>query len=140
MKKEKQGAFVLFDIDDFKLINDTYGHYVGDKVLIQVAKIIETEIKSGEIAARWGGEEFAIYLPHYSIQEATEKANIIREKVKKKTTPRVSLSCGVSIWTDYQEDTIEQLFIRTDKALYEAKTSGKDRVVVNEGSKINYVN
>ncbi|MEI3606066.1 GGDEF domain-containing protein [Pseudogracilibacillus sp. SE30717A] len=129
LKAGDYGAFILFDVDDFKQINDTYGHYIGDKVLIQVANIIKSEMNSGEIAARWGGEEFAIYLPHYELKLATEKANTIRKKVLNKTKPQVSLSCGVSIWTNQQEESVEDLFIRADEALYEAKTSGKNKVV-----------
>src|SRR5699024_3476043 len=129
MIKDGKGAFILFDVDDFKLINDTYGHYIGDKVLVQVANIIQMEIGVKEIAARWGGEEFAIYMPHYNLHQATEKANRIRKKVIHQTDPQVSLSCGVSIWTSSEEDSIEKLFIRTDKALYEAKSSGKNKVV-----------
>lgn len=129
MEQDKQGALVLFDVDDFKQINDTFGHYTGDKVLKQIAQIIQTEMKLGEIAARWGGEEFAVYLPSYNLSNATEKANKIREKVINQSRPQVSLSCGVSIWNKKQKDSIEDLFIRTDEALYEAKLSGKNKVV-----------
>lgn len=129
MQQNGQGALILFDVDDFKLINDTYGHYVGDKVLIQVANIIKSEMKEDQIAARWGGEEFAVYLPSANLAESTAKAEQIRKKVNELTNPKVSLSCGVSIWTKGQEDSIEKLFIRADKALYEAKAAGKNRVV-----------
>lgn len=129
MEYDKQGALVLFDVDDFKRINDSYGHYTGDKVLKQIAEIIQSEMNDGEIAARWGGEEFAVYLPLYNLNNATEKANKIREKVIKKSRPSVTLSCGVSIWNQQQKDSIEDLFIRTDEALYAAKFSGKNKVV-----------
>lgn len=133
MQQNGQGALILFDVDDFKLINDTYGHYVGDKVLIQVANIIKSEMKEDQIAARWGGEEFAVYLPSANLAESTAKAEQIRKKVNELTNPKVSLSCGVSIWTKGQEDSIEKLFIRADKALYEAKAAGKNRVVQSVG-------
>ena len=131
MQQNGQGAFILFDVDDFKKINDTFGHYVGDRVLIQVANAIKSEMDDHQIAARWGGEEFAVYLPGADIVESTEKAEQIRKKVNEQTNPKVTLSCGVSIWTKYEEDSIEQLFIRADKALYEAKTTGKNKVVQN---------
>src|SRR5699024_11567597 len=67
MKKDKQGTLILFDIDDFKKINDKYGHNIGDEVIIAVAKIIKNSISDQDIAARWGGEEFAIYLPHVGL-------------------------------------------------------------------------
>src|SRR5690625_4526024 len=91
--KYESGAFILYDIDDFKQINDTYDHYVGDKVLIQVAQILKNAMKEDQVAARWGGEEFAIYLPNCSLEGAAKKANEIRKKVIKNTNPKVSLSC-----------------------------------------------
>lgn len=132
MNENENGAFVLFDVDDFKKVNDTYGHYVGDKVLIQVAKVLESEMENDQIAARWGGEEFALYLPNYSLTEATEKANRIREKIIESTNPKVTVSSGVSTWDSSIKDSVEQLFIRTDEALYEAKLTGKNKVVQYE--------
>src|SRR5699024_10442602 len=112
MQTSNRGALILFDIDDFKQINDTYGHYVGDQVLIQVANIIQSEMKDGQIAARWGGEEFAIYLPGATLEESSLKANIIREKVVNQTNPKVSLSSGVSIWEKPKNNSTDELFIR----------------------------
>lgn len=129
------GGFILFDIDDFKSVNDTYGHYVGDKVLIQIADVIRETMKNDGIYARWGGEEFAIYLPNHSASETLKKANLLRENVKLGTEPQVTISVGMSTWENKVHDSIEQLFIRTDEALYEAKTTGKDKVVQSEYSK-----
>jgi len=123
------GSFILFDIDNFKQVNDTYGHYIGDQILITVAKLIKEVIHKEDIAARWGGEEFAIYLPNIDLEGAVEIANNIRKKVNEHTDPKVSVSCGVSMWENGTDDTIENLFIRTDEALYKAKESGKNKVI-----------
>lgn len=130
MEKDTFGTFVLFDVDDFKKINDTFGHYIGDKVLIQVAKIIKREMKKNVIAARWGGEEFALYFPNLSMSDTIKWVDNIRRAVQAETNPNVSLSCGVSEWSsDFDTDSIEKLFIRADEALYEAKSTGKNRII-----------
>ncbi|UOK57263.1 GGDEF domain-containing protein [Bacillus sp. OVS6] len=69
LEKDRQGTFILMDIDNFKQINDTYGHQVGDEVLIQVAKIMKNSIGEYDIGARWGGEELAVYLPQGILQQ-----------------------------------------------------------------------
>lgn len=132
IKNRTIGGLILFDIDDFKKVNDSYGHYVGDRVLVQVANLIKDIVHDKGIAARWGGEEFAIYLPNYTLDETIEMANLIRKKVPKHTDPEVTISSGVSIWANKERDSIEHLFIRTDEALYKAKTSGKNKVVAAE--------
>lgn len=129
INKQKIGGLILFDIDDFKKVNDSYGHYVGDKVLMQVANLIKDIVADKGIAARWGGEEFAIYLPDYDLDETVDMANMIRKKIYEQTDPQVTISSGVSIWANKERDSIEHLFIRTDEALYKAKTSGKNKVV-----------
>jgi len=134
INKRKIGGFILFDIDDFKKVNDSYGHYVGDKVLVQVANLIKKIVIDKGIAARWGGEEFAIYLPNYTLDETVKMANVIRKTIYEHTDPQVTISSGVSIWANKERDSIEHLFIRTDEALYKAKTSGKNKVVAAERS------
>ncbi|MFB4163043.1 GGDEF domain-containing protein [Alteribacillus sp. JSM 102045] len=63
LTQEKEGTFLLFDIDKFKKVNDTFGHQTGDQIIIQVGSIIQQNIRKNDIAARWGGEELAVYLP-----------------------------------------------------------------------------
>lgn len=130
MKNDRGGSFMLLDVDNFKQVNDTHGHYVGDKVLIQIAEIIKSTISDNDIAARWGGEEFAVYLPYCNEEYAHKVAYKIREKVEANTEPNVTMSIGISSWCE-EKHTIEKLFIRADEALYEAKTTGKNRVVLN---------
>lgn len=129
MNHDVGGSFMLLDIDDFKLINDTYGHYVGDKVLIQIANILQRTINDNEIAARWGGEEFAVYLPYGNEKYAEEVADQIRTTIKGKTNPQVTVSIGISSWSN-EHQSIEELFIKADEALYKAKETGKNRIKI----------
>lgn len=138
MDEDAYGAYILMDIDDFKLVNDTYGHQIGDEVLIQVASIIQESIRDTDIAARWGGEELAVYLPKIQQPVAVTIAERLVKKVSEFTNPRVTISCGISFWRKEQEDTFIALFKRADKALYKAKTTGKNKVVVQE--EMNIVN
>ncbi|MGD6816878.1 diguanylate cyclase domain-containing protein [Metabacillus sp. 84] len=130
MKEERNGVFLLIDIDNFKNINDTYGHQVGDEVLIQVGGIIKSSIRENDVGARWGGEELAIYLPQVDLEAGIAVASRLVERVKNVTAPTVTISCGVSVWEAEGEDTPKRLFLRADRALYEAKSNGKDQVVV----------
>lgn len=128
MKHGRKGAFILYDIDDFKLINDTYGHYIGDKVLVEVAAIIQKNMDIDGVAARWGGEEFAIYLPNTPLEDALQLANSIRLEISKKLEPHITVSGGVSEWTQKNQHSIESLFIEADEALYRAKSNGKNSI------------
>ncbi|SET47721.1 sensor domain-containing diguanylate cyclase [Paenibacillus sp. NFR01] len=136
--KERQskdfcGSLIVVDIDQFKMVNDTYGHQRGDKILKQVSEVVKTSIRHGDIAARWGGEELAVYLPQLGVQQAERVAERIRKRVMGETEPRVTVSCGVAEWgwTD-ERVSVESLFYRADMALYEAKHSGRNLVVVDK--------
>ena len=137
INSETEGAFILIDIDDFKLTNDTYGHQTGDEVLIQVADLIKKSIRDTDIGTRWGGEELAIFLPKAKINVGKAVAERLVEKVRSETQPPVTISCGVSYWESNQDkkDTVKNLFKRADDALYSAKRSGKNKVVVSCESK-----
>jgi diguanylate cyclase (GGDEF)-like protein len=130
MQEDAQGTFIMIDIDNFKEINDTFGHQVGDEVIIQVANAITGNIRDGDIGARWGGEELAIYLPRLPLEKGIMIANRLVEKVYECSSPKVSISCGVSHWNKKQTDTVKQLFSRADQALYKAKTTGKNKVII----------
>lgn len=130
LSEDAEGAFILVDIDNFKSVNDTYGHQVGDEVIVQVAGIIVNSIRSTDVAARWGGEELAVYLPSISLETGVAIAERIVRKVSESTNPVVTISCGVSHWNVEREDSYSRLFKRADKALYTAKESGKNQVVV----------
>lgn len=132
MSVDERGTFVLIDIDNFKSVNDTYGHQVGDDILIQVAKLIKNNIRETDIGARWGGEELAIYLPQVSLEIGVQIAERIKEKVAVETEPKITISCGVSYWEVSVQDDIKDLFKRADEALYHAKKTGKNKVLVQK--------
>jgi diguanylate cyclase (GGDEF)-like protein len=128
--KDLSGSFILIDIDNFKGVNDTYGHQVGDDVLIQVSNVMKTCIRDTDIAARWGGEELAIYLPNVSLEKAIDIAGRIRERVSRETSPTVTISCGISCWEQQDElKSMAVLFQKADQSLYKAKHAGKNQVV-----------
>ncbi|WP_438446721.1 diguanylate cyclase [Gorillibacterium sp. sgz5001074] len=130
-KKDFCGSLIVVDIDHFKSVNDTYGHQVGDTILVQVSRIIRTSIRDSDIAARWGGEELAVYLPQVTTEQALRIAERIRSRVEEETNPCVTVSCGVSEW-NWEDDkiSVENLFYRSDMALYKAKHEGRNRVMV----------
>lgn len=130
LHKGKRGAFILLDVDDFKDVNDTYGHHIGDKVLIQVARVLKDTAKNNDLAARWGGEEFALYLPEQTKAQAIAIAEQIRENILLSTEPKVTASLGVISWPEgTDEHEVTNIFIQADEALYEAKETGKNRVI-----------
>lgn len=131
MEKDAEGVFVLIDIDNFKGVNDTYGHQVGDDIIVQVANVIANSVRASDVLARWGGEELAIYLPKVNMETGISIAERIRKRVEQETVPTVSISCGVACWESVQDDTAQALFRRADTALYKAKNSGKNRVIAS---------
>lgn len=132
MKEAEEGTFILIDIDNFKEINDTYGHQVGDQVLIQVANLIKGNIRGEDIGARWGGEELALYLPGVPLENGAAIAERLVKKVSQCSAPHITISCGVSYWNKERQDAYNFLFKRADEALYIAKRTGKNKVVIQE--------
>ncbi len=132
LENDSYGSLILIDIDYFKSINDTYGHQVGDEVLIQVANLIRRSIRETDIAARWGGEELAVYLPRVDRMTAHTIAERIRSCVEAETAPQVTISCGLSKWVrEFSHDmSVEALFHQADIALYEAKNKGRNQVIL----------
>ncbi|WP_440873848.1 diguanylate cyclase [Thalassotalea sp. PLHSN55] len=128
---------LIIDIDHFKKVNDNFGHFIGDKVIQHVAKIIENNIDSEDIAVRYGGEEFLVVMAHKSIDKAHYFAEKIRNAVgklklvQKQTStslPPISVSIGVAELED--DNDWLSLFKRSDKALYRAKNSGRNCCVL----------
>jgi diguanylate cyclase (GGDEF)-like protein len=127
-------SLVLFDLDNFKRINDTYGHLQGDAVLRAVARALAQTVREGDTAARYGGEEMAVILPHTDVEGAAAIAERVRGEIADMLIPlvdgdgalRVTASIGVSATVDGETD---ELIAEADGALYTAKRSGKNRVV-----------
>jgi diguanylate cyclase (GGDEF)-like protein/hemerythrin-like metal-binding protein len=124
-------SFIMFDLDNFKIVNDVYGHDYGDEVLIKLAEVTRNSIRTSDIAYRWGGEEFLIVLPNTPVYTANEVAEGLRLAVKEAFTEKagqVTISLGVS---EYKStDSSQSWFRRADYGLSQAKKSGKDKVVV----------
>ena len=130
-------AFLAADIDNFKSINDTHGHVIGDKVLSKVAEILREHLTGEDMAARLGGDEFAMVLPGKSLAAAAALAEQIRATVTRTVITRpdgmqyigaVTLSIGVAVGEP--GDTLESLRHRADEALYDAKDAGRNRVAL----------
>jgi diguanylate cyclase (GGDEF)-like protein len=123
-------AIILFDIDNFKTTNDTFGHNVGDKLLVQITNIIRQTIRESDIASRWGGEEFLIFCPQANIDGAFALAEKLRANIEKHEFENAgykTASFGVACIE--HEDTVQTLVHRADKALYSAKESGRNMVL-----------
>ncbi|MEO1815453.1 MAG: diguanylate cyclase [Acetobacterium sp.] len=124
-------AIIILDIDHFKLVNDTYGHQVGDRVLIELVAILHENVRDGDVVGRWGGEEFLIILPDTTLADATLLAQRLRQAVADysfSTAGQVTISLGVSAYTT--DKTPETIVSRADTALYQAKEKGRNRVEV----------
>ncbi|WP_219835843.1 GGDEF domain-containing protein [Paenibacillus sp. R14(2021)] len=137
-------ALFLFDIDLFKLVNDTYGHIIGDEVIRQTAEVVKAALRRTDILARYGGEEFSVYLPHTNREQAEVLAQRIREVVESNEiatglglpSVSVTISMGMHVIDEQSEMRMEDvksylrdLFAKVDTALYRAKDNGRNRVV-----------
>jgi len=121
-------SLIIFDLDHFKLVNDRHGHTVGDEVLQEYSRLIATHLRDIDEIFRIGGEEFVIIAPHTALEDAVILAEKLRKIIEssKKVVP-VTASFGVSEYRVGEDK--EEFFTRADKALYEAKTNGRNRVV-----------
>lgn len=125
-------SLIIFDVDHFKIVNDTYGHQAGDIILIDLVKLVADHIKNGDVFARWGGEEFVILTPLTEITGACNLAENLRKLVQSHpfgyVGNEITLSFGIAQLSG--EDTKKTLFEKADGALYEAKKNGRNRVEV----------
>ena len=123
-------TLILFDIDHFKMVNDTYGHNAGDSVLKELSALVKSLLRNGDIFARWGGEEFVVLLQDTSLVESAKLASRLRSEIERfhfNIVGKVTCSFGVSQFG--AGDTEMKFFERVDDALYEAKEKGRNQVI-----------
>lgn len=125
-------SIIMFDIDYYKGINDTYGHQIGDLVMVEIVRIVNHNIRESDLFSRWGGDEFMILLPHQTIAEG----KLIADKLCLSISGHlfneitgVTISCGVAEFG--KNDTDESLLLRVDHNLYQAKKEGRNRALAN---------
>jgi diguanylate cyclase (GGDEF)-like protein len=133
-RENRSISFVMIDIDHFKNVNDIFGHNAGDIVLQKLATQLLSRIRIGDIACRYGGEEFLVVLPNTTVEKAHQIAERWRKLFLGSTMPleytdlKVTVSCGISEFPAHGS-TSEELISTADKALYYAKQTGRNRVV-----------
>jgi diguanylate cyclase (GGDEF)-like protein len=133
----------MIDIDHFKKFNDTYGHQTGDKILLEIAKIMKGNIREEDKAFRYGGEEFSVFLPDIDDRAAKIFAERLRKKIEKYSfksikndSLKITISIGICSFNTERESgkikDVEALIFGADTALYKAKREGRNRVCVYE--------
>ena len=131
-------SLIIFDLDNFKQVNDTHGHHVGDEVLREVARYVQSSLRLEDIFSRFGGEEFVILMRDASADEAWQVAERIRRGVEELTIEmdnkslKVTISIGIATTTDETCCSSMDLFSQADKRLYIAKKLGRNRVVASD--------
>ncbi len=125
-------SFLMIDIDHFKAINDTYGHFSGDEVLKIIAQTLGSSIRKSDILGRFGGEEFCIIMPHTPLENACNVANKIRKIIAETSidilNPKTNITVSIGVSSVEENDELELLLKRADEALYKAKELGRNRV------------
>lgn len=134
LDKNKPCGLAILDIDDFKKINDTFGHQIGDHALTHIAQIVQNSIKHSDFLARYGGEEFVVIFPNTSYPNALSAAENIRKNIEEEEFTvrgkplKVTVSIGVSEVARHRVEEVRDMVHFADKALYECKASGKNKV------------
>ncbi|MEC4677704.1 MAG: GGDEF domain-containing protein, partial [Nitrospirota bacterium] len=136
--ENKRGfSLIMMDVDNFKLINDAYGHQIGDRVLVALVEKSKKLIREGDFLARYGGEEFIIIFPGTSLKDTIKKAEKLCTSLAeteyavddRKGSQPLSFTISLGVATRRRSDTVASLISRADKALYKAKALGKNQVV-----------
>jgi len=127
-------SFAMIDIDNFKEVNDTYGHPSGDRVIMSLARLLQQRLRKTDVVGRYGGEEFAVILSDTAASNAAKVLDAIRlsfSRIKNQADGRefsVTFSCGIATFSGHGDAAL--LTSAADKALYEAKRDGRNRIVI----------
>ena len=136
-RKHQQACIIMTDIDHFKSVNDGHGHQVGDQALILFAQTLEDELRKYDLACRYGGEEFLLFLPDTSIEQAAAVAERIRARIESSElsteTTVFSITASFGVASTKDTSAIEKTVNLADNALYQAKHSGRNKVVCSTG-------
>jgi diguanylate cyclase (GGDEF)-like protein len=127
-------SVIMADLDDFKAVNDTFGHNTGDQVLLAFATLLMDNSRQEDLAARFGGEEFIMMLPGTGPEEAAVLGERLRSHWKKLAYPRIRMTASFGVAAYQTGERVDDLIEKADKALYEAKIMGKDQVVIEKRS------
>lgn len=124
-------SIIIFDVDDFKIVNDSYGHQIGDEVLKEMSQVMLNNVREQDITVRWGGEEFLILLPQTNLAGAVAVANKIKIAINEHifTSNSLVISGSFGVAQLLAEDSESDFISRVDKLLYEAKKTGKNKVI-----------
>ena len=127
-------AFLLLDIDDFKQVNDTYGHQTGDQVLQRIADSGKAVLRRGDLFGRIGGEEFAAVFPGCTPELALQVAQRLQREIQRLSFSQDEQVFGVTVsqgltGIDEEDEVLDSLFARADAAMYQAKRQGKNQIV-----------
>ncbi|MEQ8350878.1 MAG: diguanylate cyclase [Leptospiraceae bacterium] len=124
-------SLLVLDLDDFKQINDNYGHSAGDMVMRKVGQVLKLMLRQEDYPCRFGGEEFAVVLPHTGPEQALHVAERFREAIEREDFEGIQITCsgGLASYPDHGSNGSE-IFERADRALYEAKKSGKNCIIL----------
>src|SRR3989344_4965015 len=135
LDKVKRGigplSLLIIDLDNFKKLNDTYGHIIGDKMLKRLGLVMKENTRKYDIVSRFGGEEFIILLPNTNIKRAKVVCNRLRIKIQEDNeVKRYAVTISGGLISYQKNESIRRMQIRADKALYQAKKKGKNRIEV----------
>ncbi len=127
---------MLLDIDHFKKVNDTFGHHIGDDVLVAVVKVCKKALRKSDIFGRYGSEEFIALLPQTCREEAFLVAEKLRNSVASTSIPtnhdsvRVTVSIGISHFGDVSDISLDRILKQADDCLYQAKDGGRNQTIL----------
>ncbi|MBB6062550.1 diguanylate cyclase (GGDEF)-like protein [Thermosipho japonicus] len=129
-REGKTFSLIMFDLDNFKGINDKYGHHFGDKVLIKVAEKVQKRLRKTDFFFRWGGDEFLIILPNTNLENAEKLSKELKKIINEIKIKNEKLKASFGVVSYNGKDDPEATFKKVDEVLYKAKQSGKDRICV----------
>ncbi|AFY38047.1 diguanylate cyclase [[Leptolyngbya] sp. PCC 7376] len=134
-KEDRVASLILFDVDHFKMVNDTYGHDAGDLVLQYIAQFLKVNVRNIDLICRYGGEEILVVLPNAPLQQAYQRAEILRQGIQQlkirheqQFLPSITVSAGVANFSD-ELNTVTKVLKAVDQALYQAKDEGRNCVI-----------